>query len=281
MLITSFMILTTSCSAKKENNENELIVYTSFYAMYDFCSKIGGDRVTVINMTAKNGEPHDWEPTPSDIAGLNNADIFVYNGAGMEHWISEVIDALDNDNIITCELAADLVKDNETYTDPHVWLNPHNAQAQAEKIYKFFSDADPDNKDFYKKNYDMFYKDIESLDSDYKLSLADISQKTIVVTHGAFSYLCDAYGLTQEAVEGEAEHSEPTPDKLAQIIDLVNEKQIKVIFSESGEPSDVAETISRETGAKIGSLATLETDADGDYFTAMKANLQSLKEALK
>ncbi len=86
--------------------EQKLSVYASFYPMYDFASKIGGDKVTVTNMVPSGMEPHDWEPTATDIVGLENADVFVYNGAGMEHWVEDVLAALSNKDLIAVEASS-------------------------------------------------------------------------------------------------------------------------------------------------------------------------------
>ena len=71
--------------------------------MYDFAQKIGGDKVTVTNMVPAGTEPHDWEPSPSDIVALEQADVFVYSGAGMEHWVEDVLASLDNQSLVTVE----------------------------------------------------------------------------------------------------------------------------------------------------------------------------------
>lgn len=84
-------------------SEGSLRVMASFYPMYDFAQKIGGDKVTVTNMVPAGTEPHDWEPSPSDIVALEQADVFVYSGAGMEHWVEDVLASLDNQSLVTVE----------------------------------------------------------------------------------------------------------------------------------------------------------------------------------
>lgn len=83
---------------------DKLKVMASFYPMYDFAQKICGDRVEVTNMVPAGTEPHDWEPAASDIKKLEEADIFIYNGAGMEHWAADVLTSLDNKNLIAVHL---------------------------------------------------------------------------------------------------------------------------------------------------------------------------------
>ena len=66
--------------------DGRLKVMASFYPMYDFARKVGGDRIQVKDMVPAGTEPHDWEPAATDIRNLEDADVFVYNGADLEHW---------------------------------------------------------------------------------------------------------------------------------------------------------------------------------------------------
>ncbi len=83
--------------------ENKLKVYTSFYPMYDFAKKVGGDKIEVTNLVPAGMEPHDWEPTTKDIENLEHADMLIYNGAGMEHWVEDVVGALSNKDLVLVE----------------------------------------------------------------------------------------------------------------------------------------------------------------------------------
>ena len=137
-------------------SEGSLRVMASFYPMYDFAQKIGGDKVTVTNMVPAGTEPHDWEPSPSDIVALEQADVFVYSGAGMEHWVEDVLASLDNQSLVTVEASYGIAlleghhhhhEDEEEAEhehedeheheegggyDPHVWLSPLNAKREME-----------------------------------------------------------------------------------------------------------------------------------------------------
>ncbi|MDD2568241.1 MAG: zinc ABC transporter substrate-binding protein, partial [Clostridia bacterium] len=152
--------------ASDAGEAGKIIVYASFYPMYDFASKIGGDKICLTNMVPAGTEPHSWEPTAKDIVALENADIFIYNGAGMEHWVDKVLASLENTDLITVEAsegitllkgthhhhddtaaeAEEIASEGEqTQYDPHVWLSPLNAEQGLENIKNAFVKADPDN----------------------------------------------------------------------------------------------------------------------------------------
>ncbi|GLB28358.1 ABC transporter substrate-binding protein [Lacrimispora amygdalina] len=296
--------LLSGCGQKKEaDNSGKLSVMASFYPMYDFAVKIGGDKVDVTNMVPAGTEPHDWEPATKDITSLEKADVFVYSGAGMEHWAEDVLKTLKNKNLTVAEASSGitLMKGHEREEgesqeaeseehgefDPHVWLSPVNAKKEMENIKDAFVKADPENEAYYQANYETYAGKFDELDKKFKDTLSPLPNKSVVVAHEAFGYLCNAYGLTQMGIEGLSPDSEPDPARMAEVIDFVKENKVKTIFFEDLVSPKVAETIAKETGAKTEVLNPLEglTDEqlkDGDdYFSVMEKNLTVLKEALE
>lgn len=273
--------------------EEPLKVMASFYSMYDFAQKIGGDKVTVTNMVPAGTEPHDWEPSTTDIAALEDADVFIYSGAGMEHWVDDVLASLSNTDLDVVQASDGITlrqgyedEDGDVGADPHVWLDPENAKAEMKNIADVLCSADPDNADYYRKNYEQWALECDRLDAEFTEALADLPEKNIVVSHEAFGYLCDAYGLNQMGIEGIEADSEPDPARMAEIEDFVKANNVKVIFSEELVSPKVAQTIADATGAQMQELNPLEglTDAEiaagQDYFTVMRENLRTLQDAL-
>ncbi|WP_138204976.1 metal ABC transporter substrate-binding protein [Haloimpatiens lingqiaonensis] len=298
LIIIACLALLAGCSNKPKEkqgkrDENKISVYTSFYAMYDLTKKIGGDKVNITNIVPAGIEPHDWEPKPSNIAELEEADVIVYNGAGMEGWIDKVLKTLKNKDLIAVETSKEIKLldnahgDEHLKHDPHVWLNPMNAKKQMEAIKDALVKADPSNKSYYEKNYEDNARKMDQLDKKYKEAVGKFTQKNMVVSHEAFGYLCDAYGLKQVGIEGLNAESEPSPARMAEIVNYVKENNVKYIFSEELLSPKVAEAISKETGTKIAILNPLEGIKDEDmnagkeYFSIMNDNLEILKKALQ
>jgi zinc transport system substrate-binding protein len=255
--------------------------------------KIGGDRVRVVNMVPAGTEPHDWEPAVSDVAGLENAAVFVYNGAGMEHWAEDILAALQNEALVAVEASAGvtLIEGSDGHGDggydPHVWLDPLNAKLELANIRDAFVRADPDNADYYGANYTRYAAELDALDTEFRDGLSALPNKDIIVAHEAFGYLCVAYGLNQVPIEGLSADSEPDPARMAEIIDFAAERDVKVIFFEELVSPKVAGTIAEAIGAKtdvlnpIEGLSDEDLSAGGDYFSAMRQNLEALKAALQ
>jgi len=289
-----------------QSQDKKISVYTSFYPMYDFALKIGGDKVQVVNMVPVGTEPHDWEPTAADITGLEKAAVFIYNGAGMEHWVENILEALQNKDLIVVEASKgiDLIKGHSEHADqedlngaenrhqgeeydPHVWLNPLNAKREMENIKNAFIQADPENKDFYEANFQKYAAELDKLDKEFQEALSTSLNKNIIVAHQAFTYLCAAYGLNQVPIAGLSPDSEPDPARMAEIIDFAKKYDVTVIFFEELASPKVAETIASAVHAEVGVLNPLEglsgeqQAAGDDYFSVMRQNLQALKAALQ
>lgn len=303
--------LAYAAGTEDTSSEKKLNVMASFYPMYDFATKVGGDKVEVTNMVPAGTEPHDWEPAATDVKNLEEADVFIYNGAGMEHWTEDVLGALDNKELKVVEAsrgltllegkeedeeetedsssdsdASDESTDSEITYDPHVWLNPLNAKAEMENIKNAFVEADPDNKDYYEQNYETYAEKFDQLDKEYKDGLADTKSKDLITSHEAFGYLCQAYGLNQVGIEGLSPDSEPDASRMNEIIKFAKENNVKTIFFEELVSPKVSETIADEIGAKTAVLNPLEglTDdeisAGEDYFSVMESNLKTIEDAL-
>ncbi len=292
-LWTFIFLFLTGCTKNEvgQTDESKLQVYTSFYCIYDFVNKIGGDKIQLYNIVPTGTEPHNWEPTAGDMRKLSNADLLFYNGAGMENFVDSVKQSVENDKIKYIELSEgiELIKKNEESNiyDPHIWLNPINAEKEALKIKNALSEADPQNADFYNKNYEDFSKKAKELDKSFSDMVNNNENKTIVVAHEAYGYLCQAYGLKQLAIEGLSADSEPSPAKMAEVSEFIKNNKIKFIFFEELLAVKAADVISEETGAKLlvlnpfEGLSQEDIDNGEDYFSVMYKNLENIDKALK
>jgi zinc transport system substrate-binding protein len=274
--------------ASNEGNTGKLKIVTSFYPMYDFTMKIGGDRVETQNLAPSGVEPHEWEPSAADIVKVGQADIFIYNGMGMESWAEKVLASAQNKNL-TAVTASDGIsaQDGGGASDPHVWLNPAYAKTELQNIKNALSKADPKNAEYYTANFEKYASELDKLNGEYRQTLSSCSKKDIVVAHAAFGCLCSAYGLNQVAIEGLMAESEPDALRMAEIVDFVRKNGVKVIFSEELISPKVAQAIAAETGAvndilnPLEGLSDKELAAGADYFSVMRQNLKALKNALE
>ncbi len=189
LIIGSF----AGCTADGGKADGKLKVYTSFYAMFDFTKKIGGDKIEVTNLVPAGVEPHDWEPSTSDITNLGKADVLVCNGAGMENWVDKVTGSLENKKLIIVEASKGIALMEGKYeektdtdkvsNDPHIWLSIKGAKAEMEIIKNSLVKADADNASYYEENYMKYAAEFDALDKEYTDTLSAMPNKDIIVAN--------------------------------------------------------------------------------------------------
>lgn len=291
LLFISITLFLTSCSNISENtitNSQSLQVYTSFNALYEFASVVGQDKVEVHTIIPAGSEPHDFEPKAADIAGLNKADVFLYQGLGMEAWAEHALEAAKNDRL-TVIIASDGTnviekseeeQENGRY-DPHTWLSIKETKITIQNIADGFSTADPDNKEFYQANAAEFIHKLEGLYNEYAGKFAVLEEKHFVTGHAAFHYFCRDFGLELNSVEDVFAEGEPSPQQLARLVEYCKENKVTTIFAEELASPAVSQTLANEVKAKVQTIYTMENPEDKlSYFERIKANCERVYQSL-
>ena len=276
-----------SQTAEKKTAEPFRIV-TSFYPMYVATTNItdGVDGVEVYNMTKpQTGCLHDYQLMTDDMKTLEKADAFVINGAGMEDFMDKVTEQQKKLKVIDASRGIELIHDDEG-DNPHVWLSVTDAIQQVRNIADQLKEADPAHADAYEKNAVAYIEKLTALKSEMHAALDNVPHKDIVTFHEAFPYFAKEFNLNIIGVVEREPGTEPTPTELQETIEQVNALPSKVLFTEPQYSPAAAETIARETGAKIYTLDPVVTGeatpaAKNAYIDTMKANMKVLQEALQ
>lgn len=270
---------------KQENSEDKVKIVTSFYPIYIETLNItkGINGVVVENMTKpQTGCLHDYQMTPADMKKLEDADIFVANGAGMEAFLQDIIDNQKQLNVIESAKNIELLKD-EHGENAHVWVSVSDCIVQVQTIADELSKLDPDNAVAYQRNAKEYIAKLENLKQEMHKQIDNLPHKDIVTFHEAFPYFAKEFNLNIVDVIEREPGTTPTPRELTGIIEKVNSLQAKALFTEPQYSSTAAKTIANETEAKVyilNPVVTGENDFDA-YIEAMKQNALTLQEALK
>lgn len=297
------VLILAACSndTSEKEDDGKLKIMTTFYPMYEFTKNIAGDKADVELLIPSTIEPHDWEPTPKDIGNIQKADLFVYNSADMETWVSDITASIDSSDVAVVEASKGikLIEEDEEaeeseeehehehshHADPHVWLSPVLAQQEVQTITDALVKVDPDNKEYYETESSKYIEKLKALDEEYKTELKGITSNEFITQHTAFSYLAKEYGLVQVPIAGLSPDEEPSAAKLAELKKFAEEHEINVIYFEELTSSKVAETLANELGADTEVLNALEGLSDEqqkageDYITVMEENLTQLKKS--
>ncbi len=274
-----------------------LRLVASFYPLQFVAERIGGDRVTVTNLTKAGAEPHDLELSPRDVATVADADLVVHLGgfqpavdtAVASEAVGRAFDAADAADLdlritpggATVSGALDGAGDAVGATDPHFWLDPVRLKAVAVALAARLSTVDPTAASAFATNLAVLTRDLGALDDDLRAGLADCASGELVTSHAAFGYLARRYGLTQVGVTGLTPEAEPDAGQLAEVAAFVRAHAVRTIYSETLVSPAVADTLARETGARTAVLDPVEglnqESAGSDYLAVMRADLATIR----
>ena len=292
VLLALALAMCSGCAAEEDAGKT---IVTSFYPMYVFTQNVVRDvpGVRVVNMASESaGCLHDYQLQTRDMVTLEGADALVINGGGMEQFMDKVIaqrpelpviNASDGIEMLCGEDDHDGHDHDHGVYNAHVWLDPALAMRQVHNIADGLAAVDSENAEAYQRNAAAYKARLQALHAELSAQLAPLAGSAIVTFHEAFTYFADAYGLVVAGVIANDAGEEPSTRQIAATCDLVKQYQVKALFVEPQYPTKSAETIARETGAKV---FTLDPVVSGDgspesYENAMRENARVLTEALE
>lgn len=278
-ILLSILVLTlTGCTSGNgdkpiKEDKKPMSVTASFYPLAFVSQRVGGKLVKVNQIIPGGVEPHDYEPTPQDLAAINNSQVFIMNGGGVDAWADNIPNAvrLNPANI----------------SDPHVWLDPIGFQSEVEVVREAFIKADPANTAKYVLNAAGLINDLRGLDQEFKDGLKECKIKQIITSHDAFGHMAKRYGFESLSIAGISPDEEPSPKRLAELSDLAKKNSIKYIFFETLVSPKLADTIANEIGAKslvlnpIEGVTSEEAKQGKDYLVLMQENLKNLRTSMQ
>ncbi len=287
MSVLMSMMLLTGCGGGEKKKDGVQIV-TSFFPMYVATINVtdGVEGVKVSNMTApQTGCLHDYQLSVEDMKRLEKADIFVANGGGMENFLTKVTESRKNLKIVEAAKGISMLKGEEG-PNPHLWVGVSHYIKQVQNIADQLATADAKHADLYKKNAEAYIAKLNKLKKDMHSKIDPLTNRKIVTFHEAFPYMAEEFKLEIVDVVEREPGTEPTPQELEALIKQVKGMPVKVLFAEPQYSPAAAETVARETGAKIYQLDPCVTgeakpENKDSYLKTMAKNADVLAEALK
>jgi len=275
MLIGMLVALLGGNAQAADKEKKKFKVVTTFTVIQDIAQNVAGDAATVESITKPGAEIHDYQPTPRDIVKTQSADLILWNGFNLERWFGRFFENIKNvpsatvtDGITPLPIQEGPYLGNP---NPHAWMSSKNALIYVENIRAALVKYDPANAQTYDKNAKDYSEKISQLDAPLRARLAKIpaEQRWLVTSEGAFSYMAKDYGLQEAYLWPINAEEQGTPQQVKKLIDLVREKHIPVVFSESTISDKPAKQVSKETGAAYGGVLYVDSlsTADGPVPT--------------
>ena len=290
-------------TAESPIKQDRIFVVTTIYPLADFTQNVGGELVYVSNVIPAGAEPHDYEPSPREVAQVIEADVLIYLGGGLDTWAEDLAEETrgNGGQVLGIEDHVPFTKVEEGHqeeseheedehdhegTDPHIWLDPVEAQDIVAAIRDVLIEADPAHAAQYQSNADDYIQSLMELHDSYSISLTACELNDIIVSHDAFGYLARRYGFNTHAIAGLSPEAEPSVQDLAELAEEARELGVKTIFFETLVSPKLAETLAQEIGAMTAVLNPLEgldeeeLQAGDTYLTVMEKNREALSSAM-
>lgn len=233
-------------------------VVASFTILEDLVARISGDAVQVRSLVPRNGDPHAFEPRPSDLSALRAATVVVENGLGLEGWLARMVDAAGFKGVRITATAGieprEMEEGGTKVPDPHVWQDPTLATRMVHTIAEGLAKADPPGASGYRQGAANYEAQLKLVDAAIKQSFAGIpkAKRKVLTTHDAFSYYGARYDVEFIAIEGISTEAEPSPRALARVSAQAKQEGIRTVFLENMTDPRLAQALAREAGLTVG-----------------------------
>jgi zinc/manganese transport system substrate-binding protein len=294
MFAATLIAMTISSTISSTASAAPLKVASSFSILEDFVQNVGGSRVSVVNIVPADADTHTYQPTTDDARKLSGAKLVFVSGVGFEAWLDKLVkNTADRAKVVTVSKGLTPRKfeeDGQLEDDPHMWWNIVNAQKYVTNIRDALVKTDPAGKATYTANATTYLAALSVLDAYTKTQVALIpsANRKLVTDHDALGYFADRYGFTVigTIIPSGTTSSEPSAKDLAALTNAIKAAGVKAIFPENILNPKLAESVAKETGAKVA--PALYTDAlgpkgsSGDTFLkAFRFNVDTIVAAMK
>lgn len=296
MFVLALMLLCGSALA-----ENLTVVATNF-PCYDLARQIAGEQAEVKMLIRPGTEVHSFEPSPSDILAIGNADLFVYIGGESDAWADDILDSFGADVPQTVRLMDDVVAVKTEHEheeehehdahhsdlDEHIWTSPKNTLLMLRAVENALCEIQPENADSFHVNADAYALEIEAIDQKLESIVANGQRDTLVFADRfPFVYLVNDYHLNYVAAFASCtSETEPSAQTMVQLIQTIAQIKAPVVYTIEMSTGTIAKTIAEETGVEILTLHSAQTvtqeefEAGETYVSLMQKNLDAIEKGL-
>jgi ABC-type Zn uptake system ZnuABC Zn-binding protein ZnuA len=257
-------------------------ILTTTTILADMAKQVAGDRMTIGSIVPAGAHVEEYEPRPDDAKRMSEAKLVITNGLDLDKWVDPLLrNARSGTPVVTVTDGLPDIDGN-----PHMWFDPALARQYVDRMRDALIALDPPGKDAYTANAKKYSDQLVILEAELKAKVAAIPQdrRKLVTSHDAFPYFARAFGFEIVGFAQPEPGKPPSAGELADLVEKVKAAKVPAIFSEVGGSTQLAETVAKETGAKVVTdLPTdslLEAPADS-YVGLMRVVVDKIVAALK
>ena len=299
LVITLFVSLGLIAFLSGKQSEDFTIITTNFPA-YDFARAVVGDDAQIKMLLKPGVDMHDYEPSPEDIIAIENCSLFIYNGGESDEWVEDILKNNHDINTLRMMDAVELVKEEaiegmeveeeeDDECDEHVWTSLRNAQKIVSAIRNELSEIYPEQRETFVQNAANYNTRLDALDKKFQAIVNNGSRRTLVFgDRFPLRYFVEDYNLAYfAAFPGCSEQNEASSKTISFLVEKIQNEQIPVVLKIELTSGNIAQTIAKESGAKVLTFNSAHNISAEDfkngrsYADIMESNLAVLEEALK
>ena len=275
-MLTSLLLVTfvaVACGDDSGSGGGRTVVATTTQVA-DLVREVGGGRISVDGMLRPGGDPHDYEPRPSDVAAVAKAELVFRSGGEVDDWLGDVIDNAGG----KAEVVSLIDSVHRVDDDPHWWQDPRNAERAVETIRARLTELDPAGRSTYRRNAARLERKLRALDGRIATCIARVpaAKRRIVTTHDALGYFARRYGVdvVGAVIPSLSTQAQASAGDVQKLVDQIRREHVEAVFPESSVNPDIERAIAREAGASIG--GELYADSLGPKGSAGETDLGAL-----
>jgi ABC-type Zn uptake system ZnuABC Zn-binding protein ZnuA/ABC-type Mn2+/Zn2+ transport system permease subunit len=243
-------LLAVGCGAESSGAGGQVKVVATTTQVADFAREVGGEAVEVEQILQPNSDPHEYEPRPSDVEAVAEADLVFLSGRGLDDWAEELVSDSGGDAEIVDLGATGPIRRGG---DPHWWHDPRNAEAAVAAIEKALVVTDPSRRAELVRNADAYTAELRALDAGIAQCIDSVpaAQRKLVTDHDAFGYFADRYGIevVGAVIPSQTTQAQASAKDLSELAKTIEAENVKAVFPESSLSASAVEAIARQTGA--------------------------------
>ena len=295
---------TDESSCREREDGDTLNVLATTPMMGEFVSQVGGDNISLTVLMPPEANPHTYDPSPQDATTIAEADLIFFTG--LKYEPAPLLKLLES-SACSPEVLAEVGEsvfpvefkegghddhddeeeghDHGAY-DPHFWFDPNRVSYAAEYIEGKLIQYDPANEESYKSLTDTFTTELKGLVNEVieLIGMIPSGNRKLITTHESLGYLEAKFGLEVLAtiIPSLDSSDEVSPSDLVEVIEVIEEEGVKVMFVESETPSVYAETLAQETGITLVTGLYVETlKPNQSYSEFLISNVELIVNSLK
>ncbi|MFE4353236.1 metal ABC transporter solute-binding protein, Zn/Mn family [Peribacillus butanolivorans] len=307
LFLVTALFLSGCGNSKGETTDTDkdiLNVYTTVYPLQYFTEAIGGEYVNVETVYPPGTDEHSFDPSQKDIVKMAESDLFFYIGYNLEGFVTKAEPILSKEGVTTVAVGETVHLDEDEHAhenehaheedghdhggvNPHLWLDPIYSIEMAKSIKDELTKQMPEQKGYFDSRFNELSERLKALDEKFSTTIESGRTNKIIVSHSAYGYWEERYGLEQIGVTGLTSSNEPSQKELGKIVTMADKENLHYVIFEQNISSKLTEIIQKEMGAKslelhnLSVLTDKDIEAGEDYFSLMEKNIKTLQTALQ